>query len=416
MDPLLTGLTTRYADKLVAQGLASEALAAGLDAELVWSAEHERTTELSGLFDRMNINSLVAARPAEPYAGIIEFLARRAMERAVKQGGPEARIRPEDCETRTFLHDLPVTDRLEAEPLARALARRKGAVVLDRNTDAGRGGVWLVAHGTVSPEQGFVTISSICFACFVLFFTEYLRLVRSGQTDAAWQEAFERACGLLPGPVTVPPVLHAGPWESGEAARTAMRQAGRAVVGLGLVDSYFGNISARVGDVVHISQTGSSLDELEGCIDPVPLDGSSTAGLTASSELTAHADIYRTTGFRTILHGHPRFTVILSMDCPGLAPAGNICEVGRAGECHLRCPEQRLVCGVPVVPGEVGTGRYGLCHTLPPALVMEGAGVVWGHGLFTAGERDFNEPLARMLAVENQARRIVLERAGHRKA
>ncbi len=402
MDTLLKQVTAKYADKLVAQGLAVEALAAGRDAELVWSSEHERVPELSELFERMNVNSLVVARPAEPYAGIIRFLA----ERAVREQSGNPRIRPEDCETHTFLHDLPVVRQLTAEPLARALSGRKGAVVLDPEA-----GLWLAAHGSVSPEQGFVTVSSLCFACFVLFFTGRLRMLRSGWEDEEWHDAFLRARDTLPEPVQAPPVLHAGPLDKAESARAAMRQAGRAVVELGLVDSYFGNVSALVDGVVHISQTGSSLGELEDCIDGVPLDGSLTTGLTASSELTAHADIYQTTGYRTILHGHPRFTVILSMDCPGLAQGGDLCDVGLARECHLRCPEKRDVCGAPVVPGEVGTGTYGLCHTLPPAVAVAGAGVVWGHGLFAAGDKDFNAPLARMLDVENRARAEVLERA-----
>ena len=59
-----------------------------------------------------------------------------------------------------------------------------------------------------------------------------------------------------------------------------------------MVDSYFGNISYRDGNTIYISQTGSSLDDLAGCIDPCPVDGSTCAAITASSEYSAHRDIY----------------------------------------------------------------------------------------------------------------------------
>jgi ribulose-5-phosphate 4-epimerase/fuculose-1-phosphate aldolase len=65
---------------------------------------------------------------------------------------------------------------------------------------------------------------------------------------------------------------------------------GRYTVEKGYVDSFFGNISYFDGRTIFISQTASSLDELEGHLDPVLLDGSSTAGISASSELPAHRE------------------------------------------------------------------------------------------------------------------------------
>ena len=64
----------------------------------------------------------------------------------------------------------------------------------------------------------------------------------------------------------------------------AMDACGKKTVDARLVDSFFGNLSWCDGETLSISQTGSSLDELPGRIDRIPLDGSSTAGLTASSE------------------------------------------------------------------------------------------------------------------------------------
>jgi ribulose-5-phosphate 4-epimerase/fuculose-1-phosphate aldolase len=160
-----------------------------------------------------------------------------------------------------------------------------------------------------------------------------------------------------------------------------------------LVDSFFGNISYRLGQTVFISQTASSLDELGGCIDACPLDGSSCVGLTASSEYSAHADILTRTENRSILHGHPKFSVILSMlcddpDCPG------------RGRCHLECPKARSVKDIPIIPGEVGTGRFGLSRTLPPAIKGRRGAIVYGHGLFTVGRVDFRDAFANLIDIE----------------
>ncbi|OIQ52091.1 Methylthioribulose-1-phosphate dehydratase [Pseudodesulfovibrio hydrargyri] len=382
-------LCEKYAAKLAAQGLATghgpdAPLVGGLDAELVWNREDPRTDVLSGLFSRLSINSLVFVRPAEPYRTILDFLAAR---------NPDG-IRPEDTETRTFLHDIPVCGEFTAEAMAARLKRRKVIVI------PGQG---VAACGTVTPEQGFVSVSSAVFATFVLFFSDYLNRARNVTLDDEYVDVFSRVVRLLPAPRTDLPGLATGPFINEESVVAAMAEAGRKVVGFGLVDSFFGNISYRLGETIHISQTGSSLDELEGCIDPCPMDGSATNGLTASSELSAHEDVYRRSAFDCILHGHPRFSVIMSMDCER-----DNCP--NRGRCHIHCTECRTVDGVPIVPGEVGTGPTGLCHTLPPAMAKNGAAMVHGHGLFTAGNNDFNKPFARLLEIENRCRDLYFER------
>lgn len=382
-------LCEKYAAKMAAQGLTAadgpdSALIGGLDAQLVWNRDDSRCRELAKVFAGLSINSLVFARPAEPYATIIDFLAARY---------PEI-IRPEDTETRTFLHDIPVSRDFTAEAIVAALKKRKAVII------PGQG---IVSYGTVSPEQGFVFFSSTVFACFVLFFSDYMTAARRGDIDKDYRAAFEAVVAQLPEPRTEPPALATEPLDSEDAILAAMAEAGRAVVSYGLVDSFFGNLSWRDKDTVYISQTGSSLDELEGCIDPCPMDNSTTHGLTASSELSAHEDVYRRADVRCILHGHPKFSVIMSMDCD--KPD---CEL--RGQCHVKCRECRTMDGIPIVPGEVGTGPTGLCNTLPPAVASSGAAIVHGHGLFTSGARDFNDAFKTLLAVENRARALYFER------
>lgn len=369
-----------FEDKLSVSGLTGpqRPVMGFLDAALEWNREDPAVTILEKVVQGLNINSILFARPAEPYQTIISYLADTA----------DGMICPEDCETRTFLHDLPIAGKLDHRQIIPLLKRRKGAIISESG---------LVTYGTVSLEQAFVTFSSICFSCFVKFFSDYLAALRCGRIDRMFQKTFEQVVDILePYP---PPSgsMIAGPFDSERMVLAAMEEAGRMTVANRLVDSYFGNVSCRFGDILYISQTGSSLDNLDGCIDPVPLDGSTCTGITASSELDAHLGVIRETGCSTILHGHPRFSVILSMDCEKK-------DCANRGRCHLRCSENRTVCQIPIVPGEVGTGVHGLCHTIPAAIKNHDGVIVYGHGLFTIGETDFSRPFFNLAAIENRCR------------
>ncbi|MDW7772966.1 MAG: class II aldolase/adducin family protein [Desulfobulbaceae bacterium] len=380
-------LVDRYSRKLIDAGLADNPLVCGLDDEIVWNRDDAQRAILEQVLAGMNINSLICAVPAEPYRTILRFLAGRY---------PDV-ITPRDCETRTFLHDLPVTGSFSVETILERLKKRKSVILADSDT------VQVVTFGTVSPEQAFVTFSSVCFSSFVLFFSEYLTDLRTGLLKFEEQQAAEKAISLLDPLRSTHPRLMTGPFTTEAQVIDAMVEAGGLTVAYGLVDSYFGNISYRLDDTVYISQTGSSLDELAGCIDPCPLDGSSSAGITASSELSAHNEIFLRTDKLAILHGHPKFAVILSMDC-------DVKDCPQRDQCHIKCPRKRFINDIPVVPGEVGTGPTGLCNTLPPAIRDRRGAIVWGHGLFTVGKTDFNEAFRNLLEIENMCRTEYLHR------
>jgi ribulose-5-phosphate 4-epimerase/fuculose-1-phosphate aldolase len=198
-------------------------------------------------------------------------------------------------------------------------------------------------------------------------------------------------------------MLMKGPFKTEEQIHAAMEEAGRLMVDCRLVDSNFGNISYFSDPVLYISRKGGALDELRGGIVSVPLGGLSTPPETASTEFPAHREIVLSTGNRAVLHGHPKFSVILSMDCEK-----EDCE-GR-DSCHSRCPEKRLIGDVPVVAGEAGDGPFGLCHTVPPALQDHPGVIVYGHGLFTTGRDDFNEAFQRLVQIENTCRKEYFQR------
>jgi ribulose-5-phosphate 4-epimerase/fuculose-1-phosphate aldolase len=382
-------LVEKYSRKLMEAGLADSPLVCGYEEEIVWNRLDDDAAVLVPVLHSMNINSLVCARPAEPYLTILRFLVSRY---------PEVII-PQDCETRTFLHDLPVSSSFSAAAIMERLRQRKSVITIED------GHIRVVTSGTVSPEQAFVTYSSVCFAAYVLFFADYLDDRRHGRISSDQQQAFDRILPLVDRPQREAPELAAGPFTTGNQVTAAMIEAGRRMVEYRLVDSYFGNISYRLGDIIYISQTGSSLDELAGCIDPCPLDGSSCAGITASSELSAHSDILLRTDNLAILHGHPKFAVILSMDC-------DLEDCPERHQCHIKCSRRRFIKDIPIVPGEVGTGPTGLCHTLPPAVKDRRGAIVWGHGLFTVGKIDFREAFTSLLDIENMCRQEYLSRAG----
>lgn len=377
----MDGLIRKYTGKLVSAGYAEAGapLMGAVDAEWVWNREDPVRPVLEAVCGELSLQSLLLSAPAEPYRTAVAYLA----------GQADGAIYPMDTETRTFLHDLPVAPAVDAAAICAALKERKSVIVP---------GPAIVTFGTVSPEQAFITFCSVCFACFVKFFVDYLSAFRQGRVSGPQKDAFDRAVTFLPAAVPAPPPLARGPFGSPDVVLAAMEEAGRATVAGRLVDSYFGNLSFLGGRTLYISQTGSSLDELAGCIDAVPLDGSSCAGITASSEFSAHRQIVLYTGRQAVLHGHPPFAVILSLDCDREG-----CP--ERGFCHTRCPERREAAGTPVVPGEVGTGRYGLYRTVPPVLQEHPGVIVRGHGVFTAGDRDFNAPFATLWAIESACRK-----------
>ncbi|MFN3479455.1 MAG: class II aldolase/adducin family protein, partial [Thermodesulfovibrionales bacterium] len=143
----------------------------------------------------------------------------------------------------------------------------------------------------------------------------------------------------------------------------------------------------------------------------VPLDGSSSTGITASSELSAHKNIFYATGDNAILHGHPKFSVIMSMyceikDCP---------HYRDMDYCYRHCRERRYVAGVPVVSGEIGTGPTGLVNTVPEAMKEKKGVIVFGHGVFTSGKDNFQEAFKRLREIEELCKRAyfkAIEKSG----
>ncbi len=350
-----------------------------LDDEVIASRDDIWKPVFESVLAELNVVGLLLAQPALPFADYL----------ITKAAAQERRIYPRDSEIKTFLHDIPFIRKAEIADdlpgrITSVLRERKGLVIE---------GVGFVSCGTVTLEQAYIVYSSIFHATFIKYLYD---LLETGFTVAGEREAFN---GFREGWPQAPDAgalrFRQGPLIGRSEILDEIAVVGRYTVETGLVDSFFGNISCFSDGIVYISQTGASLDELDGFIDPVPMDNSSTHGITASSELPVHRRIYETTGYRTVLHGHPKFSVIISMLCDKRAS----CAIA---DCGKNCPETRMFRGIPIVAGEIGAG--GVAKNVPPVVRQFGHALVYGHGSFCAGSGDFKEAFSELASIEEACR------------
>jgi len=343
----------------------------------------------SDILSRLNCLALAAARPSLPFA---DFLIKRSVSF-------EHAIVPRDTETRTFLHDIPIlrSSELGAEPaltIAKLLGNRKGVIVED---------VGIIANGALTVEQAYINWSSVFHSTYIKYLEDILE---HGFLLPEEEDAFSHFRKEWLQPISAEDLeFRQGPIADKWSILDEIARVGRYTVKRGLVDSFFGNISYSNGDLIYISQTASSLDELPGCIDPVPFENSSTVGITASSELVAHRSIFETTGCRAILHGHPRFAVIMSMMCEEKSD----CPVV---DCWKECSKVRYLNDTPVVAGEIGAG--GIARNVPPVIGETGRAIVYGHGVFSIGMTGFRDAFQALVDVENWCREEFFRRFDER--
>ncbi|WP_367279134.1 aldolase [Methanosarcina sp.] len=152
-----------------------------------------------------------------------------------------------------------------------------------------------------------------------------------------------------------------------------MAKYGRKLVGHGLVESNFGNISVRAGDKMLITRSGTALDEITvDNVVEVEIQDTSSLDIIASSETVVHREIYRKTSALAIIHAHCSYAVVESL----LAGAGEvIVPVDSEGQYFLG--------NIPVVGGGIGSRE--LAENLADALSEHRGAVVYSHGTFAIG-------------------------------
>lgn len=373
-------LLNHISEKLSDQGLCEKGspVIGFLDTRIIWNRSDSLCDGLETFLVGLGINSILFSKPKEPYFSILNFLAKSAIDL-----GYDA-IYPQDCETKTFMHQIPVLEKFDSRKILEVLRIKGSVFIIDHG---------IISSGMISPRQAFVWYSSICFAGFVKFFVDCLYSKSAGTLVDGQRKILNNALKIYGDFIRGNFELEKGPFLRASDVESNMVKAAKALVQCGMVDSFFGNISYRLNDKIFISQTSSCLDELSGYIDECPLDGSSCVGITASSEYTAHKNIYLKTDNIAILHGHPKFSVIMSMFCDDKKCLDR-------GECEIKCKRKRFISDIPIVCGCVGTGEYGLCNTLPSAIEGKSATIVYGHGLFAVGKYDFTDAFCNMVDVE----------------
>jgi len=164
---------------------------------------------------------------------------------------------------------------------------------------------------------------------------------------------------------------------------------GKKVVGAGLVEANFGNISVRSesGNSFLITKTKTALDEIQrdGVIE-VPIfcseedtyvDAETLKEMekTASSETPIHRRIYAETNAKTILHAHCPYAVVMSV-LESEAGDASVVPVDSEGKLFLK--------EIPIVTGGIGSEE--LAENAANALKNAKGVIVLGHGTIAIGE------------------------------
>ncbi len=346
--------------------------------DTVFSYGNQTFTSLAhDILQKLNCAAVIVAEPLQPFPA---FLLRRSRP-------DESSLIPRDSESRSSLHDIPLIrhDQDKAilfNNICAALSRRKGCIVE---------GIGIITQGSLTIEQAYIAWSSLSHATTIKYFEDLFSTGPLLPDEVHAIRQYKNNC-LQPLDVThysfstlLPPTQ--------QAMLDEMSLIGQATVQLGLVDSFFGNVSCMLDKRLYISQTSARLDELSSQIDSVPLDGLATAGITASSELPAHQAIALATDCRIILHGHPRFPVIMSFFADS--------DSNKSFD---------FVDLFPVIGGEGGVG--GMADNLSKAFcqVATKAVIVRGHGVFVLSSTGCGEALACLANVEQRCRDIYFER------
>lgn len=309
-----------------------------------------------------NGNNIYEFLLAEPYSTITGyFLENRFRE-----------IIPVDSESGLFLPQIQISERTGIESLIKSIG--KNGVIIPSDG-------CIITGSSKNGELPLILFSIACFSLFVKFFHNILTKKKNGTFSSRDLDYIYKVREYEY--KYSPSSNSRSTTQNGDAPLT-IESTGMSMVSQKLVDSIFGNISRRDSENIYISESGSFLDDLEGHIIKVPLNGDINSDRQPSSEIEVHRNIYKTTNKKTVIHGHPLFTVILSLDClpPGCTGSGD----------------------TPIVPAESGDGNYNLENSVPGLIQKNGNVIAGGHGVFCSGNDNFEIPLKNMAEIENFCR------------
>src|SRR5579863_1340696 len=170
------------------------------------------------------------------------------------------------------------------------------------------------------------------------------------------------------------------------AEREAVARASRHLAKTGLVIGTAGNVSARQGDLVAVTPTGSDLGDLTAeMITVIDLDCEMVDGeLAPTSEVPLHTGIYKATNALAITHAHAMASTALSC-------------------CHNELPALHYSClglgGAPRTAPYATFGSQELADNVIEALKGRNAAMMQNHGSIAYGSK-MSEAIERLELLE----------------
>ena len=153
----------------------------------------------------------------------------------------------------------------------------------------------------------------------------------------------------------------------------SFKNVGQALFNRGLVSSYSGNLSIKIGDRLIITRRGCNLGALEERdLVETGINRNDRATPLASGELQIHRAIYQNTPARAIVHAHPTHVTALSMTEKVISSdhLEEFCALGH----------------VPVVGWGTDARVMELTEEIVNALKDHRIAAVYGHGSFAVGQ------------------------------
>lgn len=141
----------------------------------------------------------------------------------------------------------------------------------------------------------------------------------------------------------------------------------------GLIHSKIGNLSIRDRETIHISRSGSMLDELKvEDIIRIGIDDLS-ADNRASSDLAVHRAVYSSTTSRALIHAHPPYAVAESLISRNI-------DLLITQDIETR----HILEAIPLVSAP--QDHHELAASCAEMLIRYKALIVRGHGVYAAGD------------------------------
>jgi L-fuculose-phosphate aldolase len=148
---------------------------------------------------------------------------------------------------------------------------------------------------------------------------------------------------------------------------------GNALFTLGLVSSYGGNLSIKLGDRLVITHRGSMLGSIgEADLVETGIAKNDRATPLASKELGVHRCIYKKTPALAVVHAHPPYAIALSFTEKEIIP----CDM----EGRILLPK------VPILGRQELVKAEDLADEIAEVLKQHKAVLVRGHGSFAASQ------------------------------